>query len=159
MVFIEWWHVTRLCGVLLILAILGVSFWSVRKKRWFVRIPVQLVSGSALCAFILLFSVVSSLPGNTYSPPVYSPNKKMAVRIIEYNASGLGGADDTVELFTAHGFKSNVVFWGEFGSVEAQNIRWKSDSELEVGYKGTTHQCTSTRRVVVRCIGQQQDIR
>ncbi len=156
MVFVEWWHVTRLCLLLLFGAILGFGFWSVRKKRWFVRLPIQLLSGLVLCALLLLLSIVLMLPGNTYSAPVYSPNKKMAARVVEYNASGLGGADDSMELFTAYGFNSDVVFRGEFKSVEAQNIRWKSDSELEVSYKATTYRCKSTSHVVVRCIAKQQ---
>jgi hypothetical protein len=83
----------------------------------------------------------------------------MAVRIVEYDASGLGGADNTVELFTGHGFNSDVVFRGEFRSVDLQSIRWKSNSELEVTYEGTAHQCISTGSVVVHCIARQQEIR
>jgi len=45
----------------------------------------------------------------------------MAARIVEYNASGLGGAEDTVKLFTAHGLSSDVVFFGEFNLVKARN--------------------------------------
>ena len=101
--------------------------------------------------------VTSTLPGNTYSEPVYSPNRKMAARIVEYDASGLGGADDTVRVFAAHGFSSDVVYFGEFESVRAQNIRWKSDSELEISYEGTLYHCTSTRRVKVLCFATQQN--
>ena len=68
-------------------------------------------------------------------------------------------ADDTVKLFTAHGFSSDEVFFGEFKSVKSQNIRWKSDSELEISYEGTPYQCTSTRRVKVLCFGTQQNVR
>jgi len=131
-IFIEWWVVGRLCLLLLTVATASLIIWSVRKKRWFVRLPIQLLLGLALFALLFLVTVVSTLPGNTYSEAVYSPNRKMAARIVEYNASGLGGADDTVKVFTAHGFSSDVVFFGEFKSVRAQNIRWKSDSELEI---------------------------
>jgi hypothetical protein len=117
-----------------------------------------LVLGSSLFALLLLVTLVSTLPGNTYSEPVYSPNGKMAARVIEYNASGLGGADDTVKLFTAHGLSSDVVFFGKLKSVKAQNIRWKSDSELEISYEGTPYQCTSTRRVKVLCLSTQQNV-
>jgi hypothetical protein len=157
-IFIEWWAVERLCLLLLIVATASVSIWSVRKKRWFVRLPIQFLLGLSL--FVLLGSVtlVSTLPGNTYSEPIYSPNRKMAARIVEYNASGLGGADETVKLFTAHGFSSDVVFFGEVKSVKAQNIRWKSDSELEISFEGTPYQCTSTRRVKVLCFDTQQNV-
>jgi hypothetical protein len=157
-VFIEWWLVRGVCAVLLIVAAASFSFWSVRRKRRPVRIPIQFFSGLVLCA-LLLWLCVSALPRDTYSAPVYSPNETMAVRVIEYDASGLGGADDTVELFTGHGFHSDVVFRGEFRSVDLQSIRWKSNSELEVSYEGTAHQCISTGSVVVHCIARQQEIR
>lgn len=159
MIFIEWWAIERLCLFLLVLATASLIIWSVRKKRWFVRFPIQLLLGLVLFALLFLVTLVSTLPGNTYSEPVYSPNRKMAARIIEYNASGFGGADDTVKLFTAHGFSSDVVFFGEFKSVRAHNLRWKSDSELEISYEGTPYQCTSTRRVKVLCFDAQQNVR
>ena len=158
MIFIEWWGIERLCLLVLIVVTASLIIWSVRKKGWFVRFPIQLVLGLFLFALLFLVVLVSSLPGNTYSEPVYSPDRKMAARIVEYNASGLGGAEDTVKVFTAHGLSSDVVFFGEFRSVKAQNIRWKSDSELEISYEGTPHQCTSTRRVKVLCFGTQQNV-
>jgi hypothetical protein len=100
--------------LLLITAIASLGIWSVRKKRWFVRLPIQSLSGLPRFALFFLIMVTSTLPGNTYSEPVYSPNRKMAARIVEYDASGLGGADDTVKIFAGHGFSSDVVFFGEF---------------------------------------------
>ena len=158
MMFVEWWLVKRLCVLILIVATASLSIWFLRKKNWFIRLPIQLLLGLLLFALFVLSAIIWALPGNTYSEPVYSPNRKMAVRIIEYNASGLGRADDTVELFTAHGFSSDVVFFGEFNSVKARNIRWKSDSELEISYEGTVYQCTSTRRVRVHCISTQENL-
>jgi hypothetical protein len=156
-IFIEWWVVERLCLLLLTVATATLIISSVRKKRWFIRFPIQLFLGLSLFALLFLVTVVSTLPGNIYSEPVYSPNRKMAARIVEYNASGLGGADDTVKIFAAHGFSSDVVFLGEFKLVRTQNIRWKSNSELEISYEGTPHQCTSTRRVKVACFSTQQN--
>jgi hypothetical protein len=158
MIFVEWWAIERVCLLLLIAAAVGLGIWSVRKKNWSVRFPIQLLLGLLLFALLFLVMLVSGLPGNTYSEPVYSPNGKMAVRIAEYNASGLGGADDTVKLFTDHGFRSDAVFLGEFKSVKAQNIRWKSDSELEIFYEGTPYQCTSTRRVRVLCFDIRRNV-
>lgn len=152
MIFIEWWAIERLCLLLLVVVTASLIIWSVRKKRWFVRFPIQLVLGLFIFALLFLVALVSSLPGNAYSEPIYSPNRTMAARIVEYNASGLGGAENTVKLFTAHGLISDVVFFGEFNSVKAQNIRWKSDSELEISSEGTPYRCTSTRRVKVLCL-------
>jgi hypothetical protein len=156
-IFVEWWVVERLCIVALVVLIASASIWSVRKKRWFVRFPIQFLSGLSLLALFSLLALLLSLASNTYSEPIYSPNRKMAVRITEYNASGLGGADDTVKLFTAHGFRSDVVFFGAFNSVKIRNLRWKSDSELEISYEGTQCRCTSTRSVKVLCVSTQRD--
>ena len=158
-IFIEWWAIERLGLLLLVVATASLIVWSVRKERRFVRFPVQVILGLFLFALLCLVTLVSSLPGSAYSEPVYSPNRKMAASIVEYNASGLGGADDTVKLFRAHGFSSDVVFFGEFNSVKAQNIRWKSDSELEISYEGTPYRCTSTRHVRVLCLSVQKNVR
>jgi hypothetical protein len=158
-IFVEWWAIGRLCLLLLTVTTASLIIWSVRKKGWFVRFPIQLVLGLFLFALLFLVVLVSSLPGNTYSEPVYSPDRKMAARIVEYNASGLGGAEDTVKVFTAHGLSSDVVFFGEFRSVKAQNIRWKSDSELEISYEGTPYQCRSTRLVRVLCFRAEKNAR
>ena len=159
MIFIEWWVVARLCESLLIVAAASLGIWSVRKKRWFVRSPIQLLLGASLFAFLAIETIVWTLPGNTYSEPIYSPSRKTAARIVEYDASGLGGADDTIEVFGDHGFSSDAVFFGDFKSVRAQNIRWKSDSELEISYEGTPYSCTSTRRVKVLCFATQHGVR
>ena len=159
MIFIEWWAIGRLCLLLLIVATASLIIWSVRKKRWFVRFPIQLVLGLLVFALLFLVALVSALPGTAYSQPVYSPNKKIAARIVEYNASGLGGAEDIVKLFTSHGLRSDVVFFGEFKSVKAQNILWSSDSELEISYEGTPYQCTSTRLVKVLCSSAPGNVR
>jgi hypothetical protein len=157
-IFIEWWVVEQFCLLLLIVATASFGIWSVRKKRWFVRFPIQLLLGVSLFALLAMDTLVSTLPGNTYSEPIYSPSRKMAARIVEYDASGLGGADDTVKVFTAHGFSSDVVFFGEFKSVRDQNIRWMNDSELEISYEGTSSQCTNTPRVKVHCFATQQHV-
>jgi hypothetical protein len=155
--FIEWWHVELPCVLLLIVGIGIVGFWLVRKKKSFVRIPVRFLSVCLALSGVLassLIAFVSLLPGNEYSVPVYSPNGKMAARIVDYNASGLGGADSWVELFSYHGLKSDVVFSGEWKSVEAPNLRWVSDSELEISYEGKVQRCTSANNVRVRCVGR-----
>ena len=158
MIFVEWWSIERVSLLLLIAPAASLGIWSVRKKNWTIRFPIQLLLGLSLFALMVFVALVSILPGNTYSEPVYSPNRKMAARIAEYNASGLGGADDTVKLFTDHGFYSDIVFLGEFKSVRRENIRWKSDSELEISYEGAPYQCTSTRRVQVLCLDIRRNV-
>lgn len=156
MLFVEWWILRRLFVGLLMVAVGTLGLWAIRKKGWRVRIPVQFLSALVgLCgasSLLLMWWAIST--SHVYSAPVYSPNRKMAVRIDDYNAGAFGGAYDSVELFTAHGISSNVVFSGEWQSVETANLRWKSDSELEISYQGTAALCASTARVKVGCIGK-----
>jgi hypothetical protein len=131
------------------------GFWLVRRKRWPIRLPVWFVSLLliALAAAGALFLLILPDP-ISYSAAVYSPDHMMAARVRIYNASGFGGADNTVELFAAHGFERQDVFWGEYGSVDVRDIRWQSDSELEVAYHGTPYSCKNAFRVRVRCVPQ-----
>lgn len=155
LVFIEWWLVLRVCAIALLVAAGAYGAWVVRGRRLPLRLPVSLfslllvLSGASGAVFLWGFP-----NPNSYSAPIYSPNRKMAVRVIEYNASGFGGADSSVELFSAHGLKSKVVFFGEYRSVDAENTRWISDSELEVAYQGKLLNCTSAFNVSVRCISK-----
>jgi hypothetical protein len=156
MLFVEWWLVGRIClGVLLIvLPVLGI--WLVRNNRWPVRIPVRVLSALVLFCGLFLLTIVLALPSpNAYSVPVYSPSRNMAARIDNYNAGPLGGAYDSIEVFTSHGFASDVVYSGEFESVRAEDLRWKSNSELEIYYDAPTCDCKSAQLVSVRCIRKQ----
>lgn len=159
MLFIEWWLVKRAFIGLLVVAIPAVGFWHVRKKTWPIRVPVQLVCALVGLSGVLgwLFILALGSP-DVYSTPVYSPNGAMAVRIDDFNAGGLGGAYDNVELFTAHGLDSKIVFSGDWKSVERANLHWKSNSELEILHAGNGR-CTSTTHVTVHCIGQTTDSR
>jgi hypothetical protein len=70
-IFIEWWGIERLCLLVLIVVTASLIIWSVRKKRWFVRFPIQLFLGLFLFALLFLVRLISRLAGNTYSEPVY----------------------------------------------------------------------------------------
>jgi hypothetical protein len=151
-VFIEWQSVVRVFVIVLMLTAGACGIWLVRMKRWPIRLPIRLLSSLLVLVGILGALFFWGFPNpNSYSVPVYSPNGKIAARVYEYNASGFGGADSSVELFAARGLKSRVVFFGEYGSVEIANVRWKSDSELEVSYHGRAYTCTGAFNVKVRC--------
>jgi len=79
-----------------------------------------------------------------------------SARIDNYDVGPLGGAYNSREVFTSHGFASDVVYSGEYESVRADDLMWKSNSELEIHYDGPTCDCKSTQLVSVRCIRRQQ---
>ena len=154
MLFVEWWAIKVFCIGLLMVAVATFSFWFVGKKGSLVRLPVRFLAGlcGATGLWVILVVVTNS---DVYSEPIYSPNHRMAVRIHHHNPGELGGpTHDSVKLFSAYGFKSTVVFSGDWESVETSDLRWKSDSELEIYHRGAARRCTSTRPVRVRCIGR-----
>jgi hypothetical protein len=153
MLFVEWLLIGRICVWLLIIALPVFGFWAVRNKRRPVRIPVRILAALIALSGVFFGLIMFALPSpRFYSAAVYSPSRRTAVRIEDYNASGFGGADTSVELFTFHGLKRDTVYFGEYKSVGANDLRWKSDSELEIYYDGPTCDCNSTRRVLIRCI-------
>ena len=77
--------------------------------------------------------------------------RRIAVRVDDYNAGGFGGAYDNVELFTAYGFRSEIVFHGEWNSIDNPSLRWKSDTELEISVRRPAYHCASTLNVKVHC--------
>jgi hypothetical protein len=156
MLFVEWWLVGRICLGASLIALPVLAVWLVRNNRWPVRIPVRVLSVLLLLCGLFLLIIVVALPSpHAYSVPAYSPSRSMAARIDNYSAGPLGGAYDSIELFTSHGLASDVVYSGEFESVRAEDVRWKSNSELEIYYDGATGDCKSTQLVSVRCIRKQ----
>lgn len=153
MLFVEWWLVGRICLGLLISAVPLLGLWVVRRRRGPIGIAVRIISALvAFCALLgWLFVLVMPWP-HIYSAPVYSPNGRLAARIDDFNAGGFGGAYNSVELFTFLGFDSDVVYSGEWNSVGTEDLRWRSDSELEIVCKGPTCDCKSTQHVIVRCV-------
>ena len=153
MLFVEWWLVGRICLVVLLIALPVLGIWLVRNNRWPVRIPVRVLSALVLLCGLFFLTIVLALPfPHAYSVPVYSPSRNMAARIDKYDAGPLGDAYNSIEVFTAHGFASDVVYSGEFESVRVDGLRWKSNSELEIYYDSPTCECKSLQHVSVRCI-------
>ena len=76
----------------------------------------------------------------------------MAARIDHYNADEIGGPTyDAVRIFSDHGLRSNTVFSGEWKSTDVADLRWTSDSDLEIHYRGTAFFCRDAILVKVHC--------
>ena len=135
------------------------GLWAVRNKVGgpgqrvilsFIRTICVLTVMLGASSLLLAWSLIAT--SHVYSAPIYSPNRRMAVRVDDYNAGGFGGAYDNVELFTAYGFRSEIVFSGGWQSIDSSSLRWKSDTELEILTHGSAaYDCTSTVNVKVHC--------
>jgi len=151
MFFIEWWLVRRFCFGLLMVPVAALGFWAIRKKALIVRLPVQLISVPVALLGVLFALLTWQASGcQSYSVAIYSPNGKVAARVRTDDEGGLGG-NTHVELFTAHGLLTDEVYWGLIGSVDAENLHWKTDSDLEILYRGTAYGCTDAFQIKVHC--------
>jgi hypothetical protein len=151
MFFIEWWVVRRFAILLALLAVSCVAIWLVRKQRRSLRIATA-VLGSPIAVLATLFLGLQALAVGclSYSEPVYSPDHRQAARVRTDDEGAIGG-NSHVELFSKHGFSSTEVYWGEWRSVNAEDIRWLSDTELEIMHDGRMYECQSFSTVKVHC--------
>lgn len=156
MLFIEWWMVGRFCLSLLILAAAAFLFWIIRCRK---PRPHRLLHWLSwpLAVFGVLFLLVNVLTVTfqTRTPPVYSPDGKMAARVRSADEGWLEESS-SVELFRDHGLRDAVVFRGGWEAVDASSLHWKSNSELEIHYQETYenggHNCGRASGLSIRCI-------
>jgi len=157
MVLVDWWFPGVLSAALIMiaLAVYGLKA-AARIAARFKRVAVQLV-----CAFVALFGSLAAIlllaasGCRNHSAPIYSPSRSAAARI-ENADEGATGGSTSVELFWAHGFREQTVYFGLEQSVEPSDIQWISDSELKIHHSGDyaadSHICKSTARVKVSCL-------
>lgn len=153
MLFIDWrflqmWAV----GVSLLFA----SVWimrAVRKKRALLRVTSRLLSAcvASLSVLLLLLITLVAIGCETHGIPVYSLDGRYAARCEDFDGGALGG-NTGVRLFADHGFDTKFVFTGGWKSVEGQNVRWLSDTELEIDYIDEMTSCNDAGRIKVRCV-------
>jgi hypothetical protein len=152
MVFIEWWLVRRVAYGLALLALAAFAFWAVRRKGPWPRLTMRTLSiGIAIVGSLITLAGILPIGCLSYSPPIYSPNGRLAARI-RISDEGATGGENTVEVRSLHGFKQGDVFLGGLASVDRGDIRWLSDSELTISYSGNLVSCLSTPAVIVHCI-------
>ena len=154
------WHSIAPFAVGLIIAAL--SFFGLRHARKMPRGPrriVLLLTCLPLCAIASLGVVLLAAGSGciSRSAPIYSPSRRMALRIVDADEGAAGGST-SVDLFWAHGFRQQTVYMGGWKSVGPSSIEWKSDTELTIHYGGGYiadayhgYSCTSTAAVTVRC--------
>ena len=154
MLFIEWWMVGRFCLSLLILAAAAFLLIRGRKSRAQPRLR-WLAWPLAVFGVLFLLVNVLTVAFQTRTPPVYSPDGKMAVRVRSADEGWLEESS-SVELFRDHGLRADVVFRGGWEAVDASSLHWKSNSVLEIHYQETYenggHNCGRASGLSIRCI-------
>lgn len=155
MFFLDWWFVIAIAiGLVLVAAsVCGIAYAKKLKSRS-ARIAMRLVSlpvGAIASLAVLLFVAASGCV--SHSIPIYSPSAKMAVRI-EDSDGGATGGETSVELFWAHGFREQAVYFGEWETVRQSDIQWNGDTDLVIHYSPAYNpdsQCYSAVVTNVSC--------
>ncbi len=156
MVFIAW----RSAGLLLlcvggIAASIAVLWWT-RWKSWVIKVPVSIVAALLILIFgatFLLFSFFVSVDSDNHSRPIYSPDRKKAVR--GENWGGFGTSYGTsVLIYTWYGIRSELVFSSEGNPPDVKDIIWSDDRHLVIQFpkEDEDFQCRSARNVKVQCV-------
>ena len=153
MLFIEWWLVQRFTLLIALLVASCTGWWLVRNKRKSIRVAVVIMSSPiAVLAGLFLALQFLALGCLSYSSPVYSPDHSQAVRV-RTDDEGATGGNSHVDLFWNHGFSSKEVYWGGWKSVHVKDLKWESNSTLELWHDSPIYLCESSRRVQVKCFG------
>ncbi len=151
--FFAWEYVRVLGGLTLILIGSVAAVWKAQSRRKLIAIPIYVsgtVVGLLAAGFLFLFSLTVGC--HTYSVPLYSPNRKIAARVWDFDQGAIGGHSD-VELYSSHGFVTDLVFDGQWKTVVPKDVRWVSDNDLEIHFEYGTPFCEGTKYVKVHCIG------
>ena len=156
MLFIDWRLLELLAaGMLLIPASMWVIRWS-EKRHLVIRILLQVcsISTTLISVLMLLLITLSAAGCESHEVPVYSPDGKRAARIETFDRGALGG-DTVVNVYADWGFKTSVIFYGGWKSVERKDLQWRGNSELDIHYTGEAATCQSAAGVKPTCTRSQ----
>ena len=150
MLLVEWVEVQKfLIGGVLLLVALVLPLLAYR-RRWRKQLRYRVLSvpvGVLGVLFILWgWGIVTA---NDVMDTIYSPDGNFAVRM----SIGPFGAP-AVELFSMHGLRKEVVYWGDTSS-----MYWTDNSHLVIehtqhGDYGEEMSCPGSRVIVVRCVAK-----
>jgi hypothetical protein len=153
MVLVEWVEVRKfLIGGFLLLIAIAMPILAHRRK-WRTQLRYRILSvpiGLLGVLFILWgWGIATS---NDATDPLYSPDRRFAVR----TSFGPFG-EPVVELFSMHGLRKEVVYWGDTSS-----MHWTDDTDLVIehtqeGDYGEEKSCPGSHIVVVRCVAASQE--
>ncbi len=133
-------------------------FRVVKSRRRLVRLPVEfgsvvLVLLGSVVMLLLTLALTLGQRISTNSAPIYSPDRKFAIRVENTDEGALGGVT-SVALYSAHGLQTDVIFRGEWKAVEAKDIHWIGNDSVLIAYHHPSqppYTCASARGVSVRC--------
>jgi hypothetical protein len=133
------------------------AFRLVRRRQALLRVPIRLTSALVVvCCFLIIGMVGCVSLFTTSSRPIYSPDHRHALLVVDSDEGALGGSTG-VELYSDHGLHSDWVYQGQWKTVQAGDVRWMSNSEIVLSHRMYTADdvpelCAGARGIRIRCI-------
>jgi len=154
MVFIPWFQFGFYLFMAVWIGACALAIWGVRDTKLWYRIPVTLFL--ALLALPACGMLALSISCHETMPPIYSPDRKMAVRIESFNGEPFSGST-SVMLYSDHGLTVKELLHAGFGLVAQDRVRWTSDTEVSIVSEDgiLERDCTVTNRVS-KCVDVQK---
>lgn len=146
--------------VLFLSVVLAVALWVWRvigRRRKLLRLPLRAVAVLLALASSLLLLVDGCTELTTAteaSSPLYSPDHKRAVVVRDWDFGALGGGT-YLDMYSYGGLFEEHIAGGDWKIIQAQDIRWTSNSDLILGYSpeyGSKPSCESSVDVRVTCV-------
>jgi hypothetical protein len=142
-----------MCATCILLGVLALK--AVRSKKLLIKVPVEF--GSVVLVLLgliagVLFFGLGELT-ESHSAAIYSPDRKHAIRVENSDEGAVGGSTFVV-LYSVHGLRTDMIFLGEGGAIQAKDIYWISNEAVLVSYHHPSQPprvCASARGVTVRC--------
>lgn len=140
--------------LLMVVAVSGWFFYTVRGKRVFIRVPVRVASVVivAVSFAVLAFLGWGVIVTRKISAPMYSPGRSHSIRVEDHDEGAVGG-ETNVDLYSSFGLHKDTVFSSEWKSTEPKDIRWVNDHEVLIQYHAPVQPmtCVGAQDVVVHC--------
>jgi hypothetical protein len=121
------------------------------------RIPIRLTSALIVVFCSLIVGMVGCVSLLTTSArPIYSPDRRHALLIVDTDEGALGGTT-CVELYSDHGLHSDWIYQGQWRTVQTGDVRWANNTEVILSHRMYTAEdvpevCAGARGISVHCI-------
>jgi hypothetical protein len=146
-------------------ALLACGVWMFRaggRKSFRFQIPLRILA-VLFIAIGSLFTLVAIISPGTISrsAPIYSPDRKHAIRITTFDLGATGGGT-FVDLYSFHGLIEKRIANGEWKSLGPEDVKWIGNAELSLTFRKQfrpPYWCMNAQSIEVRCDPSAEDAR
>jgi hypothetical protein len=133
------------------------AFRLVSRRQPLLRIPIRLTSALVVVCCSLIVGMVGCVSlFTTSSRPIYSPDRRHALLIVDSDEGALGGST-CVELYSDHGLHSDWIYQGQWKTVQSGDVRWVNNTDVILSHRMYTADdvpevCARARGISIHCI-------